>query len=101
MSGYTLPEVNDIIVRAERLEDQVRDLETELDEAKAEINELRAQLNAKEEGATTHRQIERRAGTTWVRDVTIIAPEWEALHENEGASDLEAHSAIVAEPGDE
>lgn len=56
---------------------QYRDLETELNEAKAEINELKAQLEAKEEFAVTHRQIEGRSDGIWVRDVTIIAPEWE------------------------
>jgi len=57
------------------------DLETELNEARAEIRELKAQLSAKEEGATTHTQIESRDGYVWQRIVTIIAPEWEQLHE--------------------
>lgn len=65
----------------DRLRDQFGELETENGELKAEIRELKAQLDAKEDGATTHREIESRNGYVWQRNVTVIAPEWERLHE--------------------
>jgi chromosome segregation ATPase len=77
----SLPEFAQISEENELLRDQLQDLETDLDEAKAEINELKAQLNAKEEGATTHRELAQHDGAIWSRDVTVIAPEWERVRE--------------------
>jgi predicted nuclease with TOPRIM domain len=71
-----LPEFAQISEENELLRDQLREREDEVDRLYAEINELKAQLNAKEEFATVHRQIEGRSDGIWVRDVTVIAGEW-------------------------
>ena len=76
----SLPEFAQIEEDNERLRDQLADMENELSEAKHEINELKAQMNAKEEGATTHRETESRDGWVWTREVTVIAPEWKLSH---------------------
>jgi N-methylhydantoinase B/oxoprolinase/acetone carboxylase alpha subunit len=76
-----LPEFAQISEENELLRDQLREREDEVDEPYAEINELKAQLNAKEEGATTHRELAQHDGAIWSRDVTVIAPEWERVRE--------------------
>ena len=76
----SLTRIADLEEDNDRLRDQLAELETERDELKAELRELRAQLNAKEEGATTHRETESRDGWVWTRDVTVIAPEWTRSH---------------------
>jgi phage shock protein A len=76
-----LPEFAQISEENELLRDQIRELETELDDARHEINELKAQVNAKEEGATVHRQRASQDGWVWERELTIIEGEWRQLHE--------------------
>jgi predicted nuclease with TOPRIM domain len=76
-----LPEFAQISEENELLRDQLREREDEVDRLYAEINELKAQLNAKEEGATTHRELAQHDGAIWQRDVTVIAPEWERVRE--------------------
>ena len=88
----SLPEFAQISEENELLRDQLRDLEVAKDEEiaflerrivdlKAEINELEAQLSAKEEGATTHRELAQFDDAIWQRDVTVIAPEWTRVGE--------------------
>jgi hypothetical protein len=84
----SLPEFAQISEENELLRDQLREQEELINELTdmvqgccAQINELKAQLNAKEEGATTHRELAQHDGAIWQRDVTVIAPEWERVRE--------------------